>query len=75
MVDFTVKPCYTICMMKTITYTIYTVTLLQLTACSNMIEYASVRDPRCQPGQYCIYTDSPPAIRTSVLRPQDPAVR
>jgi len=45
---------------------------LALTACSTVNTVAPMRafgwDPRCQPRQYCPYTDPPPAIRTEQLR-------
>ena len=48
--------------------------------CSSAYRVAAL-DPRCQARQYCVYTDPPPAVRTTVLRPDsngymsDPAVR
>ena len=41
-----------------------------LSGCSTVVDFVA-RDPRCQPRQYCIYTDPPPAIRTTVLRNQN----
>ena len=49
-----------------------------LCGCSSIgdtVSKVSYLDNRCQWNQYCIYTDAPPAIRTSVLRSTDPAVR
>jgi hypothetical protein len=44
--------------------------IIVLSGCSTVVDFVA-RDPRCQPRQYCIYTDPPPAIRTTVLRNQN----
>ena len=50
-----------------------------LSACSSIAPTVFPKDPRCQPRQYCPYTDPPAAVRTDVLRSgpvyTDPAVR
>ena len=65
-------------------YILLTVLLIILcTGCSthgpSMLARAYVHDPRCQPNQWCPYTDPPSPIRTEVLRSgsayKDPAVR
>ena len=38
-----------------------------LTACSGLPRIVAT-DPRCQPRQYCPYTDPPSPIRTEALR-------
>ena len=70
--------------MRNFTLAYILLTLLLCIVCSgcagNLGVYkVSALDPRCQWNQYCIYTDPPPAIRTSVLRSGsytgDPAAR
>ena len=64
-------------MMKRFILAYILLTLLLVLLCSgcSTISSAVFRDPRCVPNQWCAYTDPPPAIRTSVLRSPDPAVR
>ena len=69
-------------MMRDILYTCSLLVLLLCTGCSHSIDMlttAYIHDPRCQPRQYCPYTDPPSPIRTEVLRSgsssKDPAVR
>ena len=71
MVDKTSLRVYYIHTMKAI---ILTVLAAMTTACSTLTTVSPVSfgswDPRCQPRQYCPYTDPPPAIRTEQLRSQ-----
>ena len=57
-------------------------TLLLILICSgcSSVGYIVAVDSRCQPRQYCPYTDPPSPIRTEVIRDSrsykgDPAVR
>jgi hypothetical protein len=51
----------------TIAYILLTLLLILIcTGCS--IGSYVYQDPRCQPRQYCPYTDAPAPIRTEVLR-------
>jgi len=69
-------------MMRTFTLAYILLTLLLILLCSGCSSIVAV-DPRCQPRQYCIYTDPPSPIRTEVIRSSvdsrsyrgDPAVR
>jgi len=60
-----------------IAYILLTLLLIILTTgCSTVYTNVVPRDPRCQPRQYCPYTDPPAAVRTEPIRnQQDPAVR
>jgi hypothetical protein len=59
--------------MLTRTTLLYTPLLsLVLSGCASIDSFIA-KDPRCQPRQYCIYTDPPPPIRTTVLRNQNPS--
>ena len=81
MVDKTTQRCYTICMMRKFLLAYILLTLLLVLLCSgcSVLPNIVATDPRCQTGQYCVYTDPPAPIRTSVLRSGsyagDPAVR
>ena len=51
---------------------ILTILAVLTTGCGTVDTVSPLRgfgwDPRCQPRQYCPYTDPPPAIRTEQLR-------
>ena len=66
-------------MMRKFTIAYILLTLLLILLCSGCANIRYV-DPRCQAGQYCVYTDPPAPIRTEVIRDSrsykgDPAVR
>jgi hypothetical protein len=78
MVDKTKVRAYTVYTMKLIT-TIAAIATILLTGCAT-VGSVVFKDPRCQPRQYCPYTDAPPAIRSEPVRSSntyagDPAAR
>lgn len=58
--------------MKALLYTLLAVISTLLSGCTSVYTVSPMHsfgwDPRCQPRQYCPYTDPPPAIRTEQLR-------
>lgn len=63
-------------MMRTFILAYIVLTLLLILVCSgcstvtNTVATAYIHDPRCQPRQWCPYTDPPAPVRTEVLRNQ-----
>ena len=57
-------------MMSKQLYYIYAMLLLCSTLCTGcgIVSNIVSSDPRCQPRQYCAYTDAPSPIRTEVIR-------
>lgn len=66
------------CMMRKFTIAYILLTLLLILLCSGCSSIVAI-DSRCQPRQYCPYSDPPSPIRTEVLRSGsysgDPAAR